>query len=151
MDAASALKANALFQGFTDTGIAILASICTPRNFAAGTPLFVENMQSEALYVVVSGTVRLSTRAPNGQETPIGEVGAGEYLGEMALMANSQRLCTATASTPVVALEIRASEFQKLMGTKPQACVKLLMTICTQFAVKVTANREAIKSLVSRL
>lgn len=151
MDATSALRASALFQGFTDTGISILAGICIPKTYPSGTPVFVENMLSEALVIIGSGTVRLTTRGPNGQEMPVGEVGAGDFLGELSLVNTSQRMCTATAATQVVAFELRQADFQKLMATKPQACVKLLMSICSQFAEKVAANRDAIKSLAGKL
>jgi CRP/FNR family cyclic AMP-dependent transcriptional regulator len=151
MDAASTLRACSLFQGFTETGVAIIAGLCASKTYPLGTPLFVENMLSDTMLVVASGTVRLSTRAPNGQQTPVGEVTTGEVLGELCLVTTSQRLCTATAATAVTAYEIRQAEFQKLMASKPQACVKLLMAICAQFAERVLASREMIKSLAGRV
>ena len=50
----------------------------------------------------------------------------------------------------VTAFEIRQADFQKLVATKPQACMKLLMAICTQFGLKVAANKDALRSLVAR-
>ena len=39
---------------------------------------------------------------------------------------------------------------EKLLATKPQACMKILMAICTQFGQKVAANRDALRSLAHR-
>ena len=149
MTAADALRACALLSGFTDTGIQILAGIATPKNYPAGSLLFAENMVSDSMIVVGEGTVALSMKDPRG-ELALGELHQGDWLGELSLINPSQRLCTATASTHVVAWEIRQAEFQKLLATKPQACMKLLMAICSSFGAKVAANKEALRTLVSR-
>ncbi len=149
MDAASALRASPLFQTFTDTGVGILATICSPKNFPAGTPLFVENMVSDSLMVIGEGRVALSTRGEKG-DLAIGELGPGDWLGELSLINTGQRLCTAMALTPVAAFEIRQADFQRLTATKPQACMKLLMAICITFGQKVQANRDSLRTLVAR-
>lgn len=146
----AALKVSPLFSGFTDTGLTILAGICVPRAYPAGSPLFVESMVSDALLVLVDGRVALSSTGPRGEALMLGEVGYGDWLGELSLINPGQRLCTATALTPVWAYEIRHADFQKLMGQKPQACIKLLMAICTSVAGKVSENRDALKALVAR-
>ncbi|PZR14003.1 MAG: cyclic nucleotide-binding domain-containing protein [Archangium gephyra] len=149
MTAAEALRACGLLSGFTDTGIQILASICTARSYPAGTLLFAEAMVSDSMLVIGEGRVALSTKGERG-DLPLGELSTGDWLGELSLINPGQRMCTATAVTTVTAVEIRQAEFQKLVATKPQACMKLLMAICTQFGAKVAANRDALRSLVAR-
>lgn len=148
MSAANALKACPLFKGFTDTGIQILAQVALPRSFPKGAPLFVENMLSESLLIISEGTVRLSSKSASGEDVALAEVGLGEPLGELALVQQGQRLCTATALTDVAALEIRHADFQKLLAQKPQACIKLLMGIINHVGQKVRDNRDSWKSLV---
>jgi CRP/FNR family cyclic AMP-dependent transcriptional regulator len=149
MDAAQALRASPLFQSFTDTGIGILAGICGARSYPTGTPLFAENMVADSMLIIGEGRVVLSTGSERG-ELPLGELGAGDWLGELSLITTGQRLCTARAATAVTAFEIRQADFQKLTAGKPQACMKLLMAICTTFGQKVQANREALRTLVAR-
>lgn len=148
MDAAAALRASPLLSGFTDTGVGILAGIASPRSYPAGTPLFVENMVSDTLIVVGEGRVALSTKNDKGAELPMGELGPGDWLGELSLITTGQRQCTATAVTAVTAFEIRQADFQKLMSVKPQACIKLLMAICTSFGQKIITTKDALKTLV---
>jgi CRP-like cAMP-binding protein len=147
-DPVAALKASPLFAGFTDTGLTILAGITAPHNYPQGTPLFVENMMSDSLLVIVEGRVTLSAKNKLGTEVTLGEIGAGDYLGELSLITPGQRMCTATATTSVRALEIRQADFQKLLTTKPQACVKLLMGIVAKFGQKVADNKDALRSLL---
>ena len=146
----AALKASPLFRGFTDTGLQILAGVCVQRAYPAGTPLFVENMVSDGLLVIVDGRVALSSVGPRGEAIMLGEVGHGDWLGELSLIVPGQRMCTATALTPVWAYELRHSDFQRLLGTKPQACIKLLMSICSSVGHKVIENRDALKALLAK-
>jgi CRP-like cAMP-binding protein len=147
-DPVAALKASPLFAGFTETGVTILAGITAPHNYPEGTPLFVENMVSDYMLIIVEGKVALSTRDSKGAEVQLLEVGPGDYLGELALITSGQRMCTATAVTAVKALEIRQADFQKMLGLKPQACIKLLMSIVTQFGQKVALAAPDMRSLL---
>lgn len=148
MDAAAALRASPLLSGFTDTGVGILAGIASPRSYPPGTPLFVENMVSDTLIIVGDGRVALTTKNDKGTDLAMGELGPGDWLGELSLINTGQRQCTATAVTAVVAFEIRQADFQKLMAVKPQACIKLLMAICTTFGQKIITTKDALKTLV---
>lgn len=148
MDAAAALRASPLLSGFTDTGVGILAGIASPRSYPPGTPLFVENMVSDTLIIVGDGRVALTTKNDKGADLSMGELGPGDWLGELSLINTGQRQCTATAVTAVVAFEIRQADFQKLMAVKPQACIKLLMAICTTFGQKIITTKDALKTLV---
>jgi CRP-like cAMP-binding protein len=148
IDPVVALKASPLFAGFTDTGLTILAGITAPHNYPQGTPLFVENMVSDCMLIIVEGRVALTTKGNNGADVQLGEVGPGDWLGELALISAGQRMCTATAVTMVKALEIRQADFQKTLALKPQACIKLLMSIVTRFGQKVADNKDALRSLL---
>ena len=146
----AALKSSPLFRGFTDTGLTILGQVCVQRSYPAGTPLFVENMVSDSLLIIVDGRVALSSQGARGEAVQLGEIGHGDWLGELSLIAPGQRMCTATALTPVWAYELRHADFQKLLPQKPQACLKLLMAICSAFGQKVTENRGALKALIAK-
>lgn len=150
MSTVDGLRACPLFKGFTDTGLQILGGIATERLFPKGVPLFVENMVGDALFIVVEGRVAVSARNTQGQDVSLGELGPGDYLGELSLIQQGQRMCTATAASQVAALELRHADFQKLMAQKPQACLKLLMGICSTFGQKVTENKDALRALLPR-
>ena len=150
MNAVATLKSCPLFKDFTDTGLQIVAAICAERTFPQGVPLFVESMMADALLIVAEGKVRISSKSTRGEDVALGELGPGDYLGELSLLQQGQRMCTATALSPIKALEVRHADFQKLLAQKPQACLKLLMGIVTQFGQKVVDNRDALKTLLSK-
>lgn len=150
MDAVTAMRASVLFKGFTGTGLNIIAGICAQRSYPLGTPLFVENMVADSLLVIAEGTVALSTKGHKGEDIHLGELSVGDWLGELSLINVGQRLCTATAATAVIAYEVREADFQKLIGLKPQACIKLLMSIVSTFGQKVVDNKDALRSLLTK-
>ncbi|MHB8878205.1 MAG: cyclic nucleotide-binding domain-containing protein [Myxococcaceae bacterium] len=151
MQVAEALKASALFKGFTDTGIQIIGGIASARSYPKGVPLFAENMLADSLLILAEGTVHLSSKSKAGDEVPLGELGPGDFLGELSLIQQGQRLCTATATSAVTAIEIRHADFQRLLAAKPQACLKLLMSVVSHFGQKVMDNKDALKSLLTKV
>ena len=150
MEVLAALKACPLFKDFSDVGLQIFASVGVSRAFPKGSTLFAEGRPGDSLLILHEGSVRLSAKSAAGEETTLGEVGAGEPLGELSLLQKGERLCTATALSDVTAVELRHEDFQRLTAQKPQACVKLLMGIVLHFGQKVRDNREAMKSLVGK-
>jgi CRP/FNR family cyclic AMP-dependent transcriptional regulator len=123
------LQGAPILRSFTDTGLQILAAIAQEKRLPSGTPLFVENMQGDAMYVIASGTVRIALRGPDGREQKLVALGAGDSLGEASLLRVGPRLCSAVAETEVVVVEIARRDVMNLQRTRPQACLKLLMSV----------------------
>lgn len=125
-----------LLKGFTETGLQILGSVAQQKSIPAGTPLFVENMIGESLFIIADGLIRVSVRGPNGQELSLTVLGPGECLGEAALLRSGPRLCSATAEVPTTVIEISRREISNLQRTKPQACLKLMISIIDLIGAK---------------
>jgi CRP-like cAMP-binding protein len=146
MTAVEALQRAPLFRDFTETGLKIFAAIAQEKAVPAGSPLFVENMVGESLLIVKSGTVRITQKTADG-ERELAVVGAGEHLGELALLAKSVRLVSAVAQTQCEVLEITQRDFARLQPQKPQACLKLALAIAADFATKVAESRDLVREL----
>ena len=149
MTPVEALARAPLFKDFTETGLKIFAAIAQPKEIPAGSPIFVENMLAESLFVVKSGTVRITQRVGDG-EKELAILGAGEHLGAVALLGRSVRLVSAVAATPCEVLEISQRDFARLQPQKPQACLKLALAIAADLAQKVADNRDALRDLPAR-
>lgn len=149
MTALEALQRAPLFKDFTETGLRIFAAIAVEKAFPPGSPLFVESMIGESLFVVKSGTVRITQKTAEG-ERELAVVGPGEHLGELALLGRSIRLVSAVAATPCEALEIAQRDFARLQPQKPQACLKLALAIAADLAGKVAENREIFRDVPVR-
>lgn len=144
-----ALSASHLFKSFTETGTQLIASIAQEKSLPAGTPLFVENMIGEALYVIAEGQVRVAARAPDGREHTLVRLATGDSLGEAALLRTGPRLCSAYAETAIRVVEIARRDIVALQKTKPQACIKLLMGIVDLLASRTKDVDPELKKLIS--
>ncbi len=149
MTAEEALGKAPLFKDFTETGLKIFATISQEKAIPAGSPIFVENMVGESLFIVKSGTVRITQRSGDG-ERELAVLGAGEHLGAVALLGKSVRLVSAVAATPCEVLEITQRDFARLQPQKPQACLKLALAIAADLAAKVAENRDLLRDLPAR-
>jgi CRP/FNR family transcriptional regulator, cyclic AMP receptor protein len=141
-----ALQGCALFKEFGEAGLQIFSAIATEKSVPAGSPLFVESMVGDSLFIVKSGTVRI-TRREGAAEKELAVLGPGEHLGELALLARSVRLVSAVAATPCEVVEIAQRDYYRLQPQKPQACLKLALAIAGDLARQVAENRDALQAL----
>ena len=148
MSAQAVLEQNALFKDFTDVGLRLFAGVAQEKSIPAGTPLFVENMVGESLFIVKSGAVRI-TQHTEGGEKELAVVGPGEHLGALSLLGKTVRLVSAVAATPCEVVEISNRDFLRLQPEKPQACLKLALAIAADVAARVTDTREALQRLAA--
>jgi len=128
VDARQVLKANRLFRDFSDNGVIIIASICEPRRYPAGTPIFIEKQPADSMFVIERGEVQLELQH-DADPQPLGRLGAGDHFGQMSLLSQGARLTSAVAVTECSVIEIGRRNFLKLQSAKPQACLKLMLAI----------------------
>jgi CRP-like cAMP-binding protein len=146
MTLVEALQKSTLFREFSETGLNIFAAIASEKSVPAGAPLFAENMVGDSMFIVVSGTVRITSRNGEGERT-LALLGPGEHLGGLALLARSVRLVSAVAETPCELVEIAQRDYYRLQPQKPQACLKLALAIAADLAHKLAEGRDALRSL----
>ena len=146
MTALEALQRSTLFKDFTETGLRIFAAIAVEKTVPAGTPLFVEAMAGESLFIVKSGTVRITQKAEKA-ERELAVLGPGEHLGALAVLAHSTRLVSAVAATDCEVVELTQRDYARLQPQKPQACLKLALAIAADLAARVGENRELVREL----
>lgn len=143
------LRSARLLHAFTQTGLQILATVALEKTLPAGTPLFVENMIGDSLYIIASGRIRVSMRGADGAEIPLSVLGPGDSLGEAALLRSGPRMCSATADDETVVLELSRRDIAALQKTKPQACLKLMMGVIDALGERMRAADPELRAFVS--
>ncbi len=88
------------------------------RSFSAGKTLYYAGAPADELFLIRDGRVRLVKRA-RGVERTAGLFGAGELVGEEALLPGAHRSATAQAIEPVTALVIESDTFRALTRNRP--------------------------------
>lgn len=87
------------------------------QKLAAGAILFLENEISDEIYVVESGTVRLS-QIVRGQEFIIDVLEGGELFGEMSLIDRAPRMASAVVEMDAVVIRLHPETLLDGIGAK---------------------------------
>jgi CRP/FNR family cyclic AMP-dependent transcriptional regulator len=83
---------------------------------ASKRPFFSQGDPADSVFYLQKGRAKITVVSQTGKEATITMVGAGEFLGEAALfIADAQRLSTATAIIPCIALKIGRDEMIRVM------------------------------------
>src|SRR5712691_5889683 len=108
MDRFAALRGSLLLRDFSDVGVRILAAACEERAVGRGGYVFRAGEPSSALCFVGKGTVQLQAREGGA---PLGEIAAGDTLGNFALLGDSEHLVSALAATEVELAVLQRESF----------------------------------------
>jgi CRP/FNR family transcriptional regulator, cyclic AMP receptor protein len=74
-----------------------IASLGVEESYPRGAPVFAEGTPGDKLYVILSGSVRISRQVPGMGEEALAILKAGDYFGEMALIDDFPRSADAIA------------------------------------------------------
>lgn len=116
----------ALFQPLWPEQRARLAAKMRSRHFAKGEVIFHKDDPATHLYVVASGTVKISIDEGTGREVLVAVYRGGDLFGELALFDDGARSATVTALTETLVYSLAGEDLFAVLETNPQAMRQLL-------------------------
>jgi CRP/FNR family transcriptional regulator, cyclic AMP receptor protein len=132
-----------LFSTLDKKELQVLAKSCQERKYGAGTRIFAQGDAGVALYVVKSGKIRITqSNNPDRAEVELGTVGAGEVMGEMALLDDLPRSAAATAIEDVTVLVLPVWDFRGVLRQHPDIALKMLAALSRRLRKVETRQRE---------
>ena len=118
------LKNVPLFASCSKTELQRIASLADELDLADGATLIREGERGREFIVIAEGTVRVSR---NGKQ--IRDLGAGDFIGEIALVADVPRTATVTATSPVRLLVVTDRASRGLLEQMPSIAKKVLQSL----------------------
>jgi CRP/FNR family cyclic AMP-dependent transcriptional regulator len=118
------LKRTPLFAACSKAELRALASSADELDLREGTVVTREGRPGREFFVLVSGTARVTK---DGKA--IAELGAGDWFGEIALLTDTPRTATITATSPVDVLVITDRRFRNVVETMPSIALKILASL----------------------
>ena len=118
-----------LFAALDPADLQQVARIATERAFGAGETIVREGETGDALYVVVTGTVRV-LRSGHVVATR----GAGDSVGEMALVGHEPRNATVVADGDVRTLCIARAEFESMLRDRPETALGVIRVLSARLS-----------------
>ena len=98
----------------------------------AGQPVFTKREDADAMFIVLSGRIKIFTDSAGKKRKTYAYLKEGEFFGEMALVEDLPRTASAQAVEPSRLLLIRKSDFQRLLTRDPRLALYLLKTVCAR-------------------
>ncbi|TIW20551.1 MAG: cyclic nucleotide-binding domain-containing protein [Mesorhizobium sp.] len=133
-----------LFQGFTQEQLRLLAFGAENTFLQAERKLYLEDDEADSAYIVVSGLIALY-REQGGERIPIGTAGPGAILSELALIADTRRLTSASAAADSEVIRLSRKMFRRILEEYPELALQLHERILEEFQ-QMIARIEALAS-----
>ena len=138
------IKSVRLFSSLNEHDHKHLALIAERNNYSSGSYLCRENDPGSALFVIVSGNVRVLKRAPHSNEDEeIAELGAGTYVGISSMIDQGTRSASIQATEPTSVLTIKFEALAKVLDDEPEFAVRFWRAVAVGMARQLrSANRS---------
>jgi len=98
------------------------------RTFPKNTVVVTEGDETDSLYIVVSGRVKIYVSDEKGKEIALSEAGPGEYFGEMVL-DEGPRSASVMTLEPTQFLVVPKGDFEEFVKNSPEFALSLILKL----------------------
>lgn len=112
------LAAIPFFAGLDAAALERVAASMRSRRFRRGEVIFHIGDPGDALFVILSGEVKISLPSETGEEAILTTLGGGGVFGELALLDGAPRSASATALGPTDVVVLPREQFRDLIATE---------------------------------
>lgn len=111
-----------LFAPLVDAAIEKIADVMVLKQFSTGDKIIKQGDQGDAFYMILSGRVSVTQQQTfTGPPVELVKLGPGKFFGELALIEDSPRKATVTATTNVSCYTLDRQNFLSLFGSMSTA------------------------------
>jgi CRP-like cAMP-binding protein len=118
-----------LFQGLSKKQLGQVRNLATRIDVAPGSVLTREGRTGQEFIVVLDGEVEVRR-----DDDVVATCGAGDYVGEIALIDDRPRTATVVATTAAVLEVIGRREFARLLAQEPEIAERIRATAARRLA-----------------
>jgi CRP/FNR family transcriptional regulator, cyclic AMP receptor protein len=125
----SVLSALPLFRDLPPDQLARVAQVVHRQAFPSGTTIFTAGQPAEAVYILLSGTLKVHVEQLDGTDVIIDISGPGDVLGEMAVLDSVGRSASANTLEDAVLLWMDRASFVDCLRTMPVVSLNLVRVL----------------------
>lgn len=130
------LKNSSLFAALTPLELKIVDGLLHERRYLKDEIVFDEGEEGQALYLLMSGRVRIS-RLHEGMTQVVAELAPGGFFGDLALLDNSPRNAQARAMEPCEVAVFFRADFIGLMETDAVIGYKISLALARHIGLRL--------------
>ncbi|HXV59075.1 MAG TPA: Crp/Fnr family transcriptional regulator [Vicinamibacteria bacterium] len=121
-----------LFSGLEDEVLESLINVTSLRKYAKESVIFFENDVGDALFLIVSGRVKVTILSDDGREIILAMLSDHDFFGEMSLLDNEPRSATAIAMQDTEIAVLHQKDFLTIVEKKPRVLINLLSALSSR-------------------
>ena len=133
------LKRVPLFANLPPAELKQVATIADEHVFVDGEVIAEQDEPGDELYVIVTGRVRVSVINGDDGDTELARRGAGEYVGEMAVISHQPRMARLVADGDVRTLCIGQRQFEGILRERPETSLAVMRVLCDRLRERESA------------
>lgn len=124
-----ALKRAPLFEELSKKELTTLVSATDDLALDPGTVLCREGRIGTEFFVIVEGDAEVTQSGKR-----IATLSGGDFVGEIALLTETKRTATVTATTPLRCFVLTQSAFRRVLADSPSVQVKVMKSLAERLA-----------------
>ena len=128
------LRSIPLFKGLDPFALADVQLAAERFTVPAGGCLFRQNDEADGLHLIARGALRVVARTPGDEEVELARLGAGDMIGEFALLDGGRRSAGAEADEPTSGYFISRRRFETMMRSGRPAAFEVLDRVRAEVA-----------------
>ncbi len=138
-----------LFKDFDDAACDAVIGVLRVRQFGAGETVFAQGERGDTMVIVSGGHLRVELDDVKGVRTTVGSIGAGEVVGEMAVLDPAPRACTVTAVSETIVYELNRAGLLQLRQTCPAASATIISAVISDVTRRLRQINKQIDTLLN--
>lgn len=118
-----------IFEGLADADLNVVAQRVRQIHRKEDSTIFHRREPGVALYLIVTGKVKIHNETPDGSDTIIAIMNEGDFFGELALLDGEERSADATTLEPTELLMLTKDDFHDILQRNPRISLRILATL----------------------
>ncbi len=158
MDIVKILHSVPIFTGLDTHMIQRIHRVMLREEYGKDTKIIEEGNVGNSMFIILSGSVRVTKYGANGQEVLITNMQSGSYFGELSLIDNLPRSANVVANEKSVLLSLGKHVFEKLLNENKEFavtfyknCMMETMSRIRETASNLTVSQNVLSQKSTRL
>lgn len=131
------VKAIPLFSTLDARGLRIVDGALHERNYLPGEVIFDQGEEGQAIYLLFEGRIQIRR---DGKD--VAEIGAGSFLGELALLEGTPRAAQAIAATECKVGVLFRADFDTLLATDARIASRISLQLARYLGSLIIRTRN---------
>ena len=115
-----------LFEGLSDEDLKAISSHAVTKTYARNTVIINEGDESDSLYVILAGRVKVFLSDEEGKEVILNTQEAGDYFGELALIDEAPRSASVMTLDDSKMSIVSKRDFEGCLTSHPQIALRVI-------------------------